>query len=952
MATKRLALIVATSQYIDPTLRQLIAPAQDAKGLTEVLENPNIGNFEVRTLLDESSYRLKQEIEDFFGESRTKDDLLLMYLSCHGIRGQDGQLYYATSDTSRKRLKSTSIEASFVNNLMLSCRALTQILFLDCCHSGAFAKGFTLKSGNSREVHTNQYFEVHDSSRGKLVMTASDAIQYALEGDDTPKKTQDSIAYSVFTKALIQGLESGEADLDGNGKVTYDELYDYVSGQVKQKTPQQTPRKWGFDTEGQIIIAMNPNSQKVKKSRDGEQGKTVAESLDINRLLKLLQDEQVVEFNNIRKNNDIQLRFSKSDLCGKNLTGVDLHGADLSGSNLSGAILNYANMQGANLEAANLTQADIRGSKLYRANLAHANLSKADLRGSDLKGMIDFAGADLSGADMRAVDLDGMVNFYGAILHDVDFTGSITDKALINFNGADIRGAKGIEIPITLSGRQEQGQKINQYVESVKSFSEAIVQKFKVYNIPAEQLKPIEESVKDLAKEVEDIQEPEKITWIKKKNLDRTFVDVVSNVIKALPRAEERAAIFDPLNPLGNLIADGQGIQQTVKEIEKDVDTTAKNAEMDSGGTVSKLAKDGEELNNLGRYEEAIKILDKALEIDASYVVARYSKGVSLHNLGKYQDAVECYDRALEIKPDHVSALYSKGLALSNLNKFDEAINSYDKALSINPNYTEARNNRDDALAKTAVDNTHDPTLPSWYHDQYSRDKIEETKAAKTWNEWNEEGISLFNLGRYDEALEYFGKALALNPNDSVTLSNKGSTLVELKRYSEAIEFAAKSLALNPNNAKAWNLKGVAYSWLGRNAEALGSYEKALAIDPNYQAALDNKLRLVPAAEDPHDDPTLPSWYRDVYGKGSNSSQTLPSGYQYKQTSTNEYNDPTLPSWYHKKYGKKPPAPKRQGKKIRYSNIYNDPTLPNYDPNKPSGYSGKPALPKRRWWRR
>ena len=57
---KRLALLIATSQYIDPTLKQLIAPAQDAKGLGDVLGNPNIGNFEVRTLSDESTQKLKK----------------------------------------------------------------------------------------------------------------------------------------------------------------------------------------------------------------------------------------------------------------------------------------------------------------------------------------------------------------------------------------------------------------------------------------------------------------------------------------------------------------------------------------------------------------------------------------------------------------------------------------------------------------------------------------------------------------------------------------------------------------------------------------------------------------------------------------------------------------------------------------------------------------------------
>jgi len=65
-----------------------------------------------------------------------------------------------------------------------------------------------------------------------------------------------------------------------------------------------------------------------------------------------------------------------------------------------------------------------------------------NLRGADLKGMIDFSGANLTGADVRGVDLNGMVNFSGAILDDVEFSGSVTDKGLIDLNGADIREKK------------------------------------------------------------------------------------------------------------------------------------------------------------------------------------------------------------------------------------------------------------------------------------------------------------------------------------------------------------------------------------------------------------------------------------------------------------------------------------------------------------------------------
>jgi hypothetical protein len=270
MAGRRLALIIATSQYSDFTLTKLIAPENDANGLKMVLENPDIGNFKVKVLLNESSYKINQEIEDFFSEDISKDDFLIIYFSCHGIKGTDGQLYFATMDTIYKRLRSTSIKSSFVNELMSNCRAWRQILILDCCYSGAFVKGFTFKS--DKEMHTNQYFEIKDvdlegSSRGRLVMTASDSMQYALDGSDSINKERNDKICSLFTNALIQGLKTGDADIDGNGLITFDELYEYASIQVKKEVPTQTPRKWGFDTQGKIIIAKNPNSHKLSNNR-------------------------------------------------------------------------------------------------------------------------------------------------------------------------------------------------------------------------------------------------------------------------------------------------------------------------------------------------------------------------------------------------------------------------------------------------------------------------------------------------------------------------------------------------------------------------------------------------------------------------------------------------------------------------------------------------------------
>ena len=74
----RFALIIASYKYEDESLKQLVAPAQDAENLADALGDPNIGGFDVeQVLINEPSHEANMAIEAFFNE-RKRDDLLLL----------------------------------------------------------------------------------------------------------------------------------------------------------------------------------------------------------------------------------------------------------------------------------------------------------------------------------------------------------------------------------------------------------------------------------------------------------------------------------------------------------------------------------------------------------------------------------------------------------------------------------------------------------------------------------------------------------------------------------------------------------------------------------------------------------------------------------------------------------------------------------------------------------
>lgn len=249
MSETKYALIIANYHYEHPDLRQLVAPAQDAESLARVMGDPAICGFQVRTLINEPSHKLNLEIESFF-DDRQRDDLLLLYFTGHGIKDADGQVYFATADTQfiqHNVRRATAVSAQFVNEVMSRNRARRQILLLDCCYSGAFKQGM-LSKGDKR-VGTAEQLE----GRGRVVLTASDALQYSFEGG----QVQGEGVRSVFTRTLVQGLESGAADLDRDGLISLDEVYDYVYEKVADEQPEQKPTKMGY-AEGKIFIGKNP----------------------------------------------------------------------------------------------------------------------------------------------------------------------------------------------------------------------------------------------------------------------------------------------------------------------------------------------------------------------------------------------------------------------------------------------------------------------------------------------------------------------------------------------------------------------------------------------------------------------------------------------------------------------------------------------------------------------
>jgi tetratricopeptide (TPR) repeat protein len=115
---------------------------------------------------------------------------------------------------------------------------------------------------------------------------------------------------------------------------------------------------------------------------------------------------------------------------------------------------------------------------------------------------------------------------------------------------------------------------------------------------------------------------------------------------------------------------------------------------------------------------------------------------------------------------------------------------------------------------------------------------------------WYVKAVAFENIGKLEEAIECYDTAIKINPDDlleewveelRVFWNNKGTMLAELQHYETAIYCFEKALEIDSQFVDAWYNKGFVFSKLNNFDEAVRCYDKALAIDSQHTRAWLNK---------------------------------------------------------------------------------------------------------------
>lgn len=206
------------------------------------------------------------------------------------------------------------------------------------------------------------------------------------------------------------------------------------------------------------------------------------------------------------------------------------------------------------------------------------------------------------------------------------------------------------------------------------------------------------------------------------------------------------------------------------------------------------------------KFDSAVQLLRAAIRQDKFMEAAEIVEGLSTYfpedspegyltkalNGLFLQNPEQCLinvEKVLEKVPDLPVAWSIKGIALKNMIRYQEAMEAFQHSIKLAPNEN---------------------------HENFEQ-----------------LGEVLEHLGRGEDALENYNKALQIDPDSFVALSDRARILAQLSRTEEALMTLEHALSVRPNSAMSWYNRGALLAKSLQLEEARKSFQRAVELNPN-----------------------------------------------------------------------------------------------------------------------
>jgi len=217
-----------------------------------------------------------------------------------------------------------------------------------------------------------------------------------------------------------------------------------------------------------------------------------------------------------------------------------------------------------------------------------------------------------------------------------------------------------------------------------------------------------------------------------------------------------------------------------------------------------KLRSRGEEAFSLRKFDEALRLYEKATQVEPENGTNFY-KLFRVHNrMRKFSSALSDIEKALELEPSNADWRMQKAKLLKSLGQCDRSFVEYKKVLEILPKVPES--------------------LPALMNEASACDKVIKHAQEALMNE------------EYETAAHYFQDALKYVDGQATDLLiQKATATLETGDYYSVISDTGSILKSYPKHLEAYRIRGMAYFWLNEHDSAIKHFREGLKLDPEHK---------------------------------------------------------------------------------------------------------------------
>ncbi len=280
-----------------------------------------------------------------------------------------------------------------------------------------------------------------------------------------------------------------------------------------------------------------------------------------------------------------------------------------------------------------------------------------------------------------------------------------------------------------------------------------------------------------------------------------------------------------------------------------------------------------------GKYEDAVKQLQSAVELDASNEDAYIGLAGAYDGLGKTQDAENIYKKIVALRPNYWRGYNLLGAFYLRQAQYDDASKMFQKVVALTPEsfrgyanlgatllyqakYADAIKPLEQSLAIRATANTYSNLGTAYYYQHRFHDSAQAYEKAVQSNEkdhilWGNLGEAYYLDGERPKARAAFEKGIVIAKEQLAVNNRDPELLLELAKYfamiddrTNALAYLAQSVERSKSDKDALFAAAVIYNHLGDKGPALEWLGKALRAGYSPEMA-----RQEPDLDNLHGDP-------------------------------------------------------------------------------------------------